>query len=63
MKPLFLTLGLLLIGYTAVAVIRGEVYAKSGIGGRTFSRAAEPLRYWSAIVVYTLLAVALVCWF
>jgi hypothetical protein len=63
MNVLFKALGLLLAGYVVMAVLRGAVYAKSAVWGRTFRRIDQPLRYWSAIAVYTLLCVALVFWF
>ena len=63
MNTLFGALGLLLAGYIVVAVLSGAVYAKSGVWGRTFRRADEPLRYWSAISAYALLSLALMFWF
>ncbi len=63
MNPLFRALGLLLAGYIVLALLNGEVYAKSGIWGRTFTRAEEPVRYWSAIASYTLLSLALIFFF
>jgi len=63
MNGLFKALGLLLAGYIFVAVLGGEVYARSGAWGRTFVRAEEPVRYWSAIAAYALLSLALVFWF
>jgi hypothetical protein len=63
MNTLFGALGLLLAGYIVVAVLSGAVYAKSGLWGRTFTRADEPLRYWSAIAAYVLLSLALMFWF
>ena len=63
MNAVFQALGLLLAGYIVVAVLHGAVYAKSGIWGRTFRRAEQPLRYWSAIAVYALLSLALMFWF
>jgi succinate dehydrogenase/fumarate reductase cytochrome b subunit len=63
MSALFRVLGLLLAGYIVVAVLSGAVYAKSAVWGRTFRRAEEPLRYWSAIAAYALLSLALMFWF
>jgi hypothetical protein len=63
MKSFFWTLGLLLAGYIVLALLSGAVYARSAAWGRTFRRAEEPLRYWSAIAAYALLSVALMFWF
>jgi len=63
MTGLFKGLGLLLAGYIFVAILSGEVYARSGVWGRTFNRAEEPVRYWSAIAAYGLLSLALMFWF
>jgi hypothetical protein len=60
---LFRALGLLLAGYVVAAVLIGEVYAKSGVAGRTFRRMDQPLRYWSAIAAYALPSLALILWF
>ena len=63
MNFLFKALGFVLAGYVVIAVLCGEVYAKSGVWGRTFRRMDGPRRYWSAIAAYTVLSVALVFWF
>jgi len=63
MHGLFKALGLLVAGYVLIAILSGAVYVKSGIWSRAFRRTDRPLRYWSAIAVYTLLAVALTFWF
>jgi len=63
MSALFRALGLLLLGYIVVAVLSGAVYARSRVWGRTFTRAEQPLRYWSAIAAYGLLSLALTFWF
>ena len=63
MNGLFKALGLLLAGYVVIAGLSGAVYAKSGVWGDTFRRLDRPLRYWSAIAVYTFLSVALILWF
>ena len=60
MSVLFKLLGVLLAGYVSQSLVTGAVYAKSGVWGRTFTRARDALGYWSAIGAYTLLAVALV---
>ena len=63
MTALFRLLGVLLAGYIVVALHKGAVYARSGGWGRSFTRAEEPLRYWSAMAAYALLALALMFWF
>jgi hypothetical protein len=44
--------GFLLIGvvagiYAVIGILRGEIYCKG-----TFSRAAEPVKFWSSVAVY-----------
>jgi hypothetical protein len=56
---MFKALGVLLAFYTAYAAIRGEVYAKSGPGGRTVSKAESPEYFWVVIAIYAGLSVAL----
>jgi hypothetical protein len=41
------------------ALVTGTVYAKSGIWGAWFRRSDSAFRYWSAIVCYGLLSLAL----
>ena len=59
MHGLFRILGVALASYTAVALLRGQVYARSGPWGRDFGRHADPWGYWSAIVCYVVLSAAL----
>jgi hypothetical protein len=59
MKPLFILLGLLLAAYVVKSLFTGTVYAKSGAWGARFRRSENALRYWSAIVCYGLLSLAL----
>lgn len=59
MDGLFRLLGILLACYVALALQRGVVYAKSGPWGRHFDRDDDPFHYWSAIVCYVLLSLAL----
>lgn len=59
MSSLFKLLGLLLALYTLLSVLRGEVYAKERAWGRTFRRAEEPGWFWSIIVIYSGLSIAL----
>lgn len=52
-------LGVALALYVALSLVRGQVYARSGMWGRDFYRDTDGWRYWSAIVAYTLLSAAL----
>jgi hypothetical protein len=45
--------------YTLYAAISGQVYAKAGPGGRTVSRQATPVYFWTVIVIYAGLSAAL----
>lgn len=63
MSGVFELLGILLACYTAYAVWTGSVFAKQGPWGRSFLRDDEPFRYWSVIVVYIGLSLALVFYF
>ena len=56
---MFKMLGLLVGLYTLYAAVRGEVYAKSGVWGKTISRTESPGYFWVVIVIYAALAVAL----
>jgi len=62
-KETFRLLGVLLGLYVAYGLANGEVYARSGPWGRTFYRDQDAWRYWSAIVVYCGLTVALLFYF
>lgn len=63
MNALFKLLGILLIGYIAVSLHTGSIFAKSGPWGRTYHRDEEPRAFWTTVVVYCLLAVALLIYF
>jgi len=52
-------LGVLIGLYTLYAAIHGEVYAKSGVWGRTISRVDSPEFFWVVITIYAGLSVAL----
>jgi hypothetical protein len=56
---MFKMLGLAVGLYVGYGLLTREVYAKSGISGRIFRRDDDPRGYWSAIVAYSLLALAL----
>jgi hypothetical protein len=57
---LFQLLGVLIAAYVVQSLIRGEVYAKSGIWGRTYQRDDNPARFWSTVVIYSMLSLALI---
>lgn len=59
----FDALGVLVGAYTGYAAWTGEVYAKSGVWGRSVRRDEAPRYFWVVIGCYTLLAVALVAVF
>ena len=56
---MFKLLGVLLAFYTLFSAHRGEVYAKSGIAGRTIARGEEPRYFWCVIGIYAVLSIAL----
>lgn len=60
MKVIFQILGILVALYTAYAVFKGQVYAKSGAWGRTVSRIDTPAYFWVVIAIYAGLSVALI---
>ena len=55
----FKLLGVMVALYVVHALSVGEVYAKRGVSGATSKRGEEPFRYWSTIVVYAILSIAL----
>jgi len=57
---MFKVLGIALGLYTVYAAATGEVFAKSGAGGRTVSRAESAEYFWMVIAIYTVLALGLV---
>ncbi|MGH9643435.1 MAG: alpha/beta fold hydrolase [Terriglobales bacterium] len=60
MHGLFRILGVAVAFYVVVALRSGHVYARSGPWGRDFERDSDGWRYWSAIVSYSLLSIALI---
>ena len=60
---MFKLIGALLILYIAHALSTGRVFAKRGVWGASSKRDDEPVRYWSTIVVYAVLATALLFYF
>ena len=59
----FKLLGALLIVYLAHALSTGQVYARRGVWGAFSKRDDEPIRYWTTIAVYAVLAAALLLYF
>jgi hypothetical protein len=57
---MFKALGALVALYTIYAAASGEVYAKSGTGGRTVSRQDSPGYFWAVIGIYAGLSFALI---
>jgi hypothetical protein len=55
----FKALGIVVALYAVYAAIKGVVYAKSGVWGRTVSRADSPEYFWVIIAIYACLSVAL----
>jgi hypothetical protein len=56
---MFKILGVLLLGYVGYGLTTRQIYGKYRAWGRTFQREEEPWNYWSTIVAYSALAVAL----
>src|SRR5690606_15004745 len=63
MQGVFDLLGVLLAIYTAYAAVSGQVYARHRAWGRTVVQSEEPGYFWSIIVIYGLLSVALIVYF
>jgi hypothetical protein len=59
MMLMFKAIGILVALYTAYSAARGKVYAKSGVGGRLVARRDSPHYFWTVIVIYAGLSVAL----
>ena len=59
MKPLFQTLGVLLAIYVIYAIASGRVHTKDHWKGATLERDAQPGQYWTVIVIYAGLSLAL----
>jgi hypothetical protein len=60
---MFKLLGILLSFYVVYGFVNGRVYGRYRAGGRMFYREADPWLYWSTLVVYSLLAIALILFF
>ena len=57
---MFKALGMLVAIYTIYAIVRGEVFAKSGIWGNSISKTDSPKYFWMVVAVYVLLSTALI---
>ena len=56
---MFKAIGVLVALYAAYAAVKGQVYARSGVWGRTISRAQSPEYFWMVILAYFGLAIVL----
>jgi hypothetical protein len=56
---MFKMLGVAVGLYVGYGLLTREIYGKSGAFGRTFQRDEDPRGYWSTVVAYSLLALAL----
>jgi hypothetical protein len=56
---LFQILAVAVALYTLHAALAGEVFARSGVWGKTLSRADSPVEFWMTIVIYAGLAIAM----
>ena len=57
---MFKLLGALVASYTVIAAARGEVFAKHRAWGERVRRDERPRYFWAVIVIYGLLALALI---
>jgi hypothetical protein len=60
---MFKLAGILLSFYVVYGLVNGRIYGRYRAGGRMFYREADPWLYWSTLLVYSLLAVALIVFF
>jgi hypothetical protein len=60
---MFKLLGILLAVYCAYAVSEGSVSVKSGLWGRTVTRAESPEYFWVCVSIYLGLSIALLTGF
>lgn len=60
---MFKLLGVLLSAYVLYAAAAGKVVAKSGPWARVVMRDERPRYFWSVIVVYGALGIALIAFF
>jgi len=57
---MFKILGILVLFYTLYGANKGEIYAKSGVWGKTIRQSESPHYFWSVIAIYTGLGLALI---
>lgn len=60
---MFRILGIVLLCYVGYGFATGRVYGRYHAWGQSFSRDDDPWRYWSTLVIYLLLAFALILFF
>lgn len=60
---MFKLLGVLLAFYVVYAIASGQVYAKSGPGGRMITKLESPRYFWVVIAIYAALSIALLTFF
>ncbi len=60
---LFDVLGILLAIYVCYAGLTGRVLAKAGPGAQSIARTDRPVYFWTVMVIYLGLAVALILLF
>lgn len=57
---MFILLGILVGIHTIYAACTGSVYARRGAWGAMILRAESPFNFWSVIVCYALLSIAMI---
>jgi hypothetical protein len=57
---MFRIIGVAVLVYAAIALARGEVFARSRLWGRTISREESPEYFWVVLVIYAALGLALI---
>jgi len=57
---MFKLLGALVLAYTLYGLASGRIYGRYHAWGRSFARESEPFLYWSTIVAYIALGIALI---
>ncbi len=57
--PVFRLLGFAVFAYTVYALIQGRIYSKAGPWGRMVSRNESPDAFWTTVMIYFALSVAL----
>lgn len=52
-------LGVVLMIYTVFSMFQGEIYAKSGVWGNVVERTKHPVYFWTVVLIYLALSLAL----